>query len=206
MAKTKSIIFDLGGVLLNINYHKTLEAFKELGYEDFEKMYSQYTADALFEDLETGKISADDFYSKILKGKESAITRPQVTFAWNNMLLNFRIKSLEFLKELAKQYDLYLLSNTNEIHLNAFEKLLKMETGMASLDHLFTKAYYSHRINLRKPNDTIFEFVLKDAGIKAEETLFIDDSWNNIEAAKALGFKTHLLLAEEKIEDLDYVS
>lgn len=204
MATTKNILFDLGGVLLNINYHKTQEAFKELGFHDFEEMYTQYTADALFEELETGKVSADEFYTKIMKGKAEHITRPQVAFAWNNMLLDFREKSLEFLEKIAERYGLYLLSNTNEIHLSAFEQILKNQTGLESLDKFFTKAYYSHRVNLRKPNNDIFEFVLADAGIKAEETLFIDDSWNNIEAAKKLGFKTHLLLPGETIENLDY--
>lgn len=204
MSTTKNILLDLGGVLLNINYHKTLQAFKDLGFHDFEAMYSQYTADALFENLETGKVSEDDFYKKIMQGKEQHITRPQVAFAWNNMLLDFREESLEFLKELSKKYSLYLLSNTNEIHLNAFEQILKMQTGLESLDQFFTKAYYSQKVGLRKPNADIFEFVLADAGISAEETLFVDDSWNNIEAAKALGFKTHLLLPGETIKQLDY--
>lgn len=204
MAQTKNIIFDLGGVLLNINYGKTLQAFKDLGYTNFEEMYSQYTADVLFEDLETGKIAADDFYNKLLKGKEAQITKPQLAHAWNNMLLDFRTESLQFLKELAQDYQIFLLSNTNEIHLTAFDAILKAQTGLQSIDGFFTKAYYSHRVNLRKPNKNIFEFVLQDAGIAAEETIFIDDSWNNIETAAAMGFKTHLLLPGETIEQLDY--
>ena len=204
MPQTKNIIFDLGGVLLNINYNKTLQAFKELGYTNFDEMYSQYTADALFEDLETGRVSADDFYNKLLKGKEAHITEPQLAHAWNNMLLDFRTNSLQFLKELAKDYQIFLLSNTNEIHLTAFDEILKAQTGLQSIDGFFKKAYYSHRVNLRKPNKNIFEFVLQDAGIAAEETLFIDDSWNNIETAAAMGFKTHLLLPGETIEQLNY--
>ncbi len=204
MPQTKNIIFDLGGVLLNINYHKTLQAFKDLGYTNFDEMYSQYTADALFEDLETGKVSADDFYNKLLKGKEAHITKQQLAHAWNNMLLDFRTSSLQFLKELSKEFQIFLLSNTNEIHLAAFDEILKEQTGLQSIDGFFKKAYYSHRVNLRKPNKNIFEFVLQDAGITAEETLFIDDSWNNIETAAAMGFKTHLLLPGETIEQLDY--
>ncbi|MCP9751240.1 HAD family phosphatase [Ferruginibacter sp. HRS2-29] len=204
MATTKNILFDLGGVLLNINYHNTQQAFKDLGFHDFEEMYTQYTADALFDDLETGKVSADEFYDKIMEKRGEGITRPQVTFAWNNMLLDFRESSLGFLEKLSERYKLFLLSNTNEIHLDAFEEILKRQVGLESLDKFFSKAYYSHRVKLRKPNRDIFEFVLADAGIKAEETLFIDDSWNNIEAAKKLGFKTHLLLPGEMIENLHY--
>ncbi|MEO6289393.1 MAG: HAD-IA family hydrolase, partial [Ginsengibacter sp.] len=109
-----------------------------------------------------------------------------------------------FLKELKKSHNTYLLSNTNAIHFNAFNIILKNETGEQSLDHYFDKSYYSHLIGLRKPNADIFEFVLKDAGIVAGETLFIDDTKDNIISADEMGFKTHLLQPGEKIEDLNY--
>jgi len=207
MAQLKNIIFDLGGVLLNIDYKKTEQAFKDLGFHNFEEMYSQFTADELFANLETGKISNDDFYDRLTKEAKIKISRQEITDAWNKMLLTWRKESLSFIAKLDKEYKTYLLSNTNAIHLEAFNEILKNETGESEgIDNLFTKAYYSHKVNLRKPNDDIFNFVAKDAGLKPEETLFIDDSKNNIETAKKLGFKTHLLLPEEKIEDLDYTS
>lgn len=204
MQELKNIVFDLGGVLLNIDYNKTENSFKELGFLNFNEMYSQYSADMLFSNLETGKISNAHFYEKMLEAGKGKLSQEQITTAWNAMLLNFRTPSLGFLEDLSKKFNLYLLSNTNAIHLEAFEELFTRETGKPSLDAYFTKAYYSNRIGYRKPNADIFEFVMKDAGIKAAETLFIDDSYNNIEAAKNLGFKTHLLLAGEKIEDLNY--
>ena len=204
MAKLKNIIFDLGGVLLNIDYNKTLQAFKELGYNDFEEMYNQYSADALFEQLETGNITNDEFYNKILKGREESVNKDQVTLAWNTLLLDFRLSTIDFLKELAKKYNLYLLSNTNAIHLEAFRKIFTEQTGYADIDVFFKKAYYSNLVHLRKPNKNIFEFVLADARIWPEESLFIDDSYNNIDTAREMGFKTHLLLPGEKIEDLTY--
>ncbi len=204
MAKLKNIIFDLGGVLLNIDYNKTLQAFKELGYNDFEEMYNQYSADALFEQLETGNITNDEFYNKILKGREESVNKDQVTLAWNTLLLDFRLSTIDFLKELSKKYNLYLLSNTNAIHLEAFRKIFTEQTGYADLDVFFKKAYYSNLVHLRKPNKNIFKFVLADARIWPEESLFIDDSYNNIDTAREMGFKTHLLLPGEKIEDLTY--
>ena len=200
----KNIIFDLGGVLLNIDYKKTENAFKELGYSHFEKMYSQFTADELFVKLETGKINIADFLKVLTDSHEQNISPKQVIKAWNSMLLDWRQESLLFLSELAKSYKIFLLSNTNEIHQEAFNRILNTQNGMSSIDHLFTKAWYSHKIHFRKPNADIFEFVLKDAGITAAETLFIDDSANNIEAAKAAGFKTHWLVSGEKIETLNY--
>lgn len=204
MAKLKNIILDLGGVLLNIDYNKTLQAFKDLGYNDFEEMYNQYSADALFEQLETGNITNDEFYNKILKGREESVSKDQVTRAWNTLLLDFRLSTIEFLKELAKKYNLYLLSNTNAIHLEAFRKIFAEQTGYPDIDVFFKTAYYSNLVHLRKPNRNIFQFVLSDARIWPEETLFIDDSYNNIDTARNMGFKTHLLLPGEKIEDLTY--
>ena len=200
----KNILFDMGNVLFSIDYKKTEDAFAALGYDKFSDMYSQFTADALFEKLETGKITAGEFYKKMISSHTGLVNETQITEAWNSMLLHWRLESLVFLKTLAKKYNLYLLSNTNEIHLTAVNNLLKQATGKESIDDLFTKAYYSHKINLRKPNADIFEFIAKDAGIDPQETLFIDDLENNISAAAALGFKTHLLLDTETIEALDY--
>ena len=194
----------MGNVLFSIDYKKTEDAFVALGYGNFSEMYSQFTADDLFEKLETGKISTEDFYTKLIAAHKSGVNEEQITTAWNGMLLHWRLDSLAFLKTLAKTYNLYLLSNTNEIHLTAVNNLLLQQTGKENIDDLFTKAYYSHKINLRKPNVDIFEFIAKDAGINPQETLFIDDLENNIATAAQLGFKTHLLLENETIEGLNY--
>ncbi len=204
MAELKNIIFDLGGVLLDIDYYKTEKAFQQLGFAHFKNMYSQYKANAVFEKLETGHISNQAFYDEIIKEANTAINQQQIAQAWNAMLLNFRISSLLYLKELAKRYKLYLLSNTNAIHLQEVHKIFINQTGQASLDDYFTHAYYSNIVGLRKPDRDIFEFVLKDAGLIAAESIFIDDSFNNIDTAKKMGFMTHLLLPGERIEALPY--
>ncbi len=204
MFPLKNIIFDLGAVLINIDYKKTEQSFIQLGYYNFEEMYSQFSSDKLFEKLETGEISEADFYKKILALNNNVNTDIEIKEAWNKILLDWRAESLHYLETLAPMYKLFLLSNTNAIHKKAFLASLKKETGRDTIDNLFTKSYYSHEIHLRKPNDDIFEFVAKDSNIKKEETLFIDDSYNNIETAKKLGFKTHLLLSTERIEDLKY--
>ncbi|MEO6491155.1 MAG: HAD family phosphatase [Ferruginibacter sp.] len=204
--KIKNVIFDLGAVLMNIDYSKTSDAFQTLGYNEFEKMYSQFQANNIFDNLETGHINETDFYDYILKAGGNTSTIEQVTLAWNAMLIDFRLPSLDFLKKLKQTHQLYLLSNTNIIHKDAFDKIFKEQTGYDSLDQFFIKTYYSHKIGLRKPNTEIFEYVLKDAGIKASETLFIDDLSKNIEAAERSGIKTHQLLPNERIEDLDYTA
>ena len=202
MSKIKNLLFDLGGVLLNIDYNKTADAFKLLGVKQFDELYSQAAANDLFEMLETGKISEQDFYLNIKTYCDPQITHQQIENAWNAMLLDFRIDSLQHLIKLKERYNIYLLSNTNSIHLTAFTKIFQKETGKENLDDFFIKAYYSHVINERKPYPLTYKMVLEDAGIKAEETLFIDDSIKNIEGAVEAGLEVHHLINGEKIEDI----
>jgi len=202
MKEVKNIIFDLGGVLLNINYHKTADAFKMLGVHQFDELYSQANANHLFEALETGEIAEENFYQSIIPYCSPDTTTEQIKSAWNAMLLDFRQESLNVLESLKDKYNLFLLSNTNSIHLTAFNQILREETGKASLDEYFIKSYYSHIIQLRKPYVTTYQWVLNDGNMIAAETLFIDDSIKNIEGANEAGIKTHLLLGTETIGDL----
>jgi HAD superfamily hydrolase (TIGR01509 family) len=204
MAELKNIIFDLGGVLLDIDYKKTEDAFIRLGYDNFHAMYSQFTADELFRKLETGKISNEEFYEVLVRAHAGSVTKEEINWAWNKMLLGWREKSLLFLEQVSSKYKIYLLSNTNAIHFEAFHRSLKQQTGRNAIDPLFIKAYWSHIINLRKPGAEVFEFLIKDAGFIPAETLLVDDSVNNIDAAAALGFKTKLLLPGEFVEDIRY--
>ncbi len=203
MAVTKNIVFDLGGVLLDINYQKTIDAFEKLGIEHFEKMFSQTHANELFEKLEKGEVSEDDFYASIQTRIKGQVARQEMEAACNALILNFRIESLNFLEKLATYYKLYLLSNTNSIHLRFFKDLFSRQTGKPSLNAYFTTAWYSHEIGLRKPGPEIFSFILEQEGLLAAETIFIDDTLANIETAQNMGFKTHHLLPGERIELLD---
>jgi putative hydrolase of the HAD superfamily len=202
----KNIIFDLGGVLLDIDFQKSIDAFKNLGIDDFEEMFSQFKADELFEKLETGKISETDFYAAIKKRTNLSITDEEIDNAWNALILHFRKKSLEILEKLAADHKLYLLSNTNSIHLKYFKEQFIKETGKPSLDAYFSKAWYSNEVGLRKPGGEIFEFALQQENLKEAETLFIDDTLINIKTAQKMGLKTHLLLPTERIELLDILS
>ena len=202
MKDIKNIIFDLGGVLLNIDYNATSKAFKQLGAEQFDELYSQSGANHLFEALETGGISEQQFYESMEQYCKKGTTREQMEEAWNAILQDWRMDSLASLEEFKNEYKLYLLSNTNSIHHTAFNKTLLKATGRHSLDDYFTKSYYSHVIQRRKPYAATYHWVLSDGGMKAEETLFIDDSIVNINGAKEAGLRTHLLLPGEKLSDL----
>ena len=202
MSETKNIIFDLGGVLLDIDYQKSITAFKKLGIKNFAEMFSQFKADELFEKLETGMLSEIDFYGAIKKRSKAVITDIEIENAWNAMILNFRTESLQLLEKLSAEYKLYLLSNTNSIHFKYFQQIFTNETGKPFLDVYFSKTWYSHKVGLRKPGTAIYEFVLQDENLTAAETLFIDDSINNIEAAAAVGIMVRLLKADERIENI----
>lgn len=204
MNRIKNIIFDLGGVLLNIDFKKTFEAFKALGVENIEEMYGQHHANALFKNLETGSISEEDFFNAIRKYVPGNVADAQIEHAWNAMILDFRMGSLAELEKLAGSYKLFLLSNTNSIHLRRVKEVFTSETGKPLLDEYFSRSWYSNLLGLRKPDDDIYEFVLKEEKINPAETFFIDDTKENIEAAINLGIRSHLLLPTERIEDLGF--
>ena len=201
MKSYKNILFDFGGVLYDIDFQLTIKAFKDLGFTDFENMFSQYKINSFFADFERGHISDDEFYDILIKESPVPASKEDIKNAWNKMLLNYRMESLQYLKTLQEKYPLYLLSNTNSIHYDEFTDALKNIGGAKPLSSYFTKAWYSHEIGLRKPDLSCYEFILKDACLVAEETLFIDDTASNLEAAEKLGFQTRLMLPEDRIEN-----
>lgn len=192
-----AIIFDLGGVLLNIDYHLTINAFKKLGFTDFENTFSQFKQSNISDLYETGKITSVTFYEAIIKDKQ--ISFEEFTKAWNALLLNFPQKRFELLTKLGDNFNLYLCSNTNELHYNAFQKIVNQYEE--DFDSLFVKAYYSHKIELRKPNTSIFEFILGENKLVPNEVLFLDDSIQHIETAKGLGIKT-IHIKEKTVEEI----
>jgi epoxide hydrolase-like predicted phosphatase len=203
MKKAEAIIFDLGGVILNIDYNLTRKAFENAGIKNFDEMYSQSNADDLFSKLETGKIDEVDFYKEINKRTGLGLPSAEIKKAWNAMLLTFREKSLEFLDSLKPKYKLYLLSNTNHIHLKEFNTIFLVNERKKSFKDFFDTIYYSCEIGLRKPDVECFEWVLNENNLVAEKTIFIDDSAQNIEGAKIAGMQTILLEPGRYIEDLE---
>jgi glucose-1-phosphatase len=204
MQQTKAIIFDLGGVLLDIDFKLTEKAFAELGITNFSDYFNQFHSNDLFRKLETG-MDDDLFYDDLRAETGLSLTDKQIMDAWNALLLDFRPGSINILPQLREKYKLYLLSNTNEIHLQEFQRRYEAWRPGQNFDELFDAAYYSHRIGHRKPNASAFEYVLKKHGLNASETIFIDDSINNIEAAQQLGLQTIHLLAGMKVEELGLV-
>jgi len=193
----RHIIFDLGGVILNIDYKLSAEAFKKLGANDFDELYSQAKQSELFDRLETGRISPNDFRNEVRRIFEATWSDTEIDSAWNAMLLDLPPTRIELLQELKKRYKIYLLSNTNQIHYDQYGRMLRERFGLNDLSEVFDKAYYSHEVGMRKPDAEVFEFVLNANAAEANETLFIDDSIQHIEGAKRIGLETYHLREED---------
>jgi putative hydrolase of the HAD superfamily len=189
----KHIIFDLGGVILNIDYQLTSKAFKQLGVNNFDELYSQKEQIQLFDELETGKIDNTAFFDRFNVLLNTSLSHQQIEVAWNAMLLDWPIRRLQILQQLQNQFDLFLLSNTNSIHEAAFTKSLEQTHGLSSIALFFDKAYFSHRLGLRKPDTRTFEHILQKHQLNPSKTLFIDDSIQHINAADSIGIKTIFL-------------
>jgi HAD superfamily hydrolase (TIGR01509 family) len=197
MKKCKAIIFDLGAVILNINYQNTIDEFTKLGVNNAATFYSKKVQTNLFNQIETGMISSNEFLKALQKETKNANIN-QVEKAWNAMLLDLPEERLQLIKKLKKNHAIYLLSNTNAIHIDAFKKQLGNRKWLAFCK-LFDKMYLSHELGLRKPDVKIFEYILKEQKLKAEEVFFIDDSPQHIAGAKKIGIQSHHLLDDEDI-------
>lgn len=185
----KHIIFDLGDVLLDLDFDRVNRAFQDLLGSDFDRLSQAEETKAIFLKLETGYFSEESFINALQRQAAKVPDGRAMINAWNSLLVAIPPQRLEMLTKLKeKGFDLYLLSNTNSIHIHWLRKYLKNTYQIEDFDErFFKKSYYSHLLKMRKPDAEIFRFVLNDAFIKAEETLFIDDSEANVLAAQELG-------------------
>ena len=203
IAELDAIIFDLGGVLLQLNYRATVHELSTLFEQDVAGLYAQAKQDAVFDAFERGEIDPSTFHQRLigLLPERSAEFLEQlaktnlaaaVDTAWNKMLLNIPGENLELLSKLKGKLRVYLLSNTNQIHLERFlddyakEHLLQHGPWQ---DH-FHATYYSHLLGQRKPEARIYQRVLAEQGLDPGRTLFIDDNHENLAGARAVGIKT----------------
>ncbi|AQS93582.1 haloacid dehalogenase [Polaribacter sp. BM10] len=194
----KNIIFDFGDIFINLDKEGTYKAMAKLGVTEISnemvEIYHQY---------EKGFISSDEFID-FYKQKFPAIDRKDLVDAWNAVLLDFPERRLKFLQELSnsKKYNLFLLSNTNDLHISWIQENWGMDL-YSKFKNCFSKFYLSHEINFRKPDLDIYQFVLTENNLVAKETLFVDDLKVNTDAAKTLGINVwNLIPGEEDVVEL----
>lgn len=200
----KNIIFDLGGVIINLSYQATIDAFKAIGFDEFEEVFTQAAQVDLFDKLDKGLISPADFRNALRNLYKVNLTDQQIDIAWNAMLLDFPKHRLDLLLNIKQHYRTFLLSNTNAIHFVAYNQMLNNSFGFENLSHYFEREYYSHLVNMRKPDSEVFLKILDENGLNASETLFIDDSIQHVVGAQKLGILAyHLNIPKgENIENL----
>ena len=200
MNNIDTLIFDFGGVIINLDYSKPVEEFKKLGVFDSKKLYSKEEQTSLFDSLECGQISDEKFLNEIRK-KSNTNDLELIKKAWNSILLNIPEERVHLLKKLSLKYKIYLLSNTNSIHLNEIISAYG-EKKWRNFISIFNEVYFSNQIGMRKPNEDVFFYLIKKNKLDVSKTLFIDDSPQHIKTAKKIGFKTYHLTDKEDIVSL----
>lgn len=198
-----TILLDLGGVIIDVDYHASARAFRALGFEQFDALYSQAKQDHLFDGFEIGALSPAQFRDRIRQLFRQDLTDREIDACWNAMLGSVPMERIDLIVRLKKRYQVLLLSNTNAIHVSAFTEIIRKENGIVDFKGLFHGAYYSCEMGLRKPDAAAFHHVLERHDAKAERTLFIDDSMQHVIGARAAGLHAqHLELAHQDVRDL----
>ncbi len=198
-----TILLDLGGVLIDVDYTASARAFQALGFADFDTLYSKARQDHLFDGLETGALSPAQFRDRIRQLLDPGLSDTLIDANWNAMLGSLPAARIALVERLKQRYQVLLLSNTNAIHVPAFEAIIARENGITDFKQLFHGAYYSCEIGLRKPDAAAFLHVLERHGAEPSRTLFIDDSIQHVDGARMAGLHAeHLDLAKEDVTGL----
>jgi glucose-1-phosphatase len=202
MSEIKNIIFDLGGVIINLDIPKTITEFNKISKKPFESVYTQLQQSPIFDLFDKGQIPESDFFNELNKAIENNVDHSHLRKAWDAMLLDFPKHRLDLLENLKPNYRLFLLSNTNETHIETFEADLYKVHGYKNLEPFFEKVYYSCRVGMRKPDQEIFDMVLNENKLNPKETLFIDDSPQHVEGAIKEGINSYLLEKNKEVGEL----
>lgn len=195
----KNVIFDLGGVIYDIDYHKTIDAFGELGIDQAEVLYSQAQQTPLFDNYEIGAISSEQFICELKAALNKDVSDYSIIQAWNALLLGVPAHRLDFLLQVKEQYATYLLSNTNELHMLQIDQELK-EMNAFPLSSYFNEVFLSFELGMRKPHKETFMEVIHRLGLDPNETLFIDDSRQHLIGAQQAGLNTYHHVSGDIVE------
>ena len=189
----RNIIFDFGNVICNIDISITENRFVEMGFKVGDPDYPASASKRLFEELEAGKLTPVQFRDSLRPFFTRPVSDQQIDDAWNALLLDIPQPRIDMLEKIRKNYRIFMLTNTNQIHYLQYVQTFRKQTGYDDFDDLFEKAYYSYRIGLQKPDPEIFRYVLNDSSLLPSETLFIDDTLMHVESAHSLGIHAHHL-------------
>lgn len=196
--KIETIIFDFGGVILDIDPQLTYNEFAKYGPKSFEDKDIK----DIVRKFEKGILTPEVFRKMMCEALSIKISDSQFDEAWNALLFDIPRERIEVIEQVKNHYTTLLLSNSNEIHYDLYVRDLQLRFGYREFDELFHKAYFSFDMHLAKPDPDVFEFIINQHELKPERTLFIDDLPENLTVAKSLGLKTYLLQKPERVRDL----
>lgn len=195
----KNIVFDLGDVVINISPERCFDAFAKLFSMQREQVVLEFDKLQVFEKYESGKISDVEFLSLIRTISIGQVSDEEIIHAWQQILLDIPKERIDLIQELASDHKIYVLSNTSHYHMIEVNAILERVSGVTTIDELVEKTYYSYEMGLRKPDPEIYSTLLRDSNLTPNETLFLDDNRNNVEAAIDLGIRAILV---EKPKDI----
>ena len=186
----KNIVFDLGGVLVDLDFKSAINGLQKAGFANVKEQLQAFDREGIFQKFELGEMTAEEFRSAIRENSTVTLTDEEVDALWNLMLLEIPREKLELILDLRGKYMVYLLSNTNSIHWDYVCKNAFNYRGFR-MDDYFEETFLSYEMHLAKPDKAIFEKMLNDANLLPEETLFIDDLEANCKAAEEVGIHAH---------------
>ena len=186
----KNIVFDLGGVLVDLDFKAAINGLQKAGFVNVKEQLQSFDREGIFQKFELGEMTAEEFRTAIRENSTVTLTDEEIDALWNAMLLEIPREKLELILDLRGKYMVYLLSNTNSIHWDFVCKNAFNYRGFRVNDY-FEETFLSYEMHLAKPDKAIYEKVLQDANLLAEETLFIDDSEANCKAAEEVGIHAH---------------
>jgi len=202
MQPFKNLIFDLGEVIIDIDYRQTIAAFQKLAVVDFSTVVSYSAQNPVFDLYEKGKVSTASFFDELRKYLRPGTTDQEIEDAWNAIFKDFPTQKMEMLKQLKTRYNTFALSNINEIHLASINEAAKSKFGEPDFSNFFHGTYYSNELGLRKPEPEIYALVLEKEGLDPDETFFVDDKKENVEAARKFGIHAYQLTDRNKLQGL----
>ncbi len=197
----KNIIFDLGGVIIDIDQNQIVNHLRNNGLNNTELLSSAEVRRTLSQ-FERGVLSAETFRKQLCSQLNLNISAEEFDEIWNSMILDIPQRRIDLVKKLRGNYHVFLMSNSNEIHYDLFIRDLQLRFGYREFDSLFDKSFFSFDTHICKPDPDFFIYILDRYNMKPEETLFIDDTPENILAAQKLGIVTYHSLTGARIVDL----
>ena len=207
-AAIDNIIFDLGGVIVNLDYGLTIQALSKLAGYDIAQQYSQQRQADIFSKFEVGSITAAEFRQGLMQLLQFEADDQAIDQAWSALILEFPPERVELVRQIGRQKRIFLLSNINELHLATSDRkfIEAMGHDIGTLADQFERAYYSHLVRDRKPNLSIFQRMIDENNLDPAKTVFLDDTAHNLVGAQQVGLQTIHITQENPIESLNLLS